>query len=131
MARTDDGVDAALLALIHQLYGQQSHLIDGGSAREWALTFTPDGEFCSPSYPAPVSGTDALEAFAGRFYVGAQDAGEVHRHVITNIAVDRVDDDTLRVRAYLQIVATARGGAPRPVRFTTIDDVVVRHGDTC
>ncbi|MFD6860264.1 nuclear transport factor 2 family protein [Rhodococcus sp. NPDC060090] len=130
MARTDDDVDAALLARIHQLYGRQSHLIDGGFAREWAQTFTPDGEFCSPSYPAPVTGTDALEAFAGRFYVGARDAGEVHRHVITNVAVDRVDDDTLRVRAYLQIVATARGGASRLVRFTTIDDRVVRHGDT-
>ncbi|TCN49892.1 3-phenylpropionate/cinnamic acid dioxygenase small subunit [Rhodococcus sp. SMB37] len=130
MTRIDNGVDAALLAQVHQLYGLQSHLIDGGSARAWAETFTPDGEFCSPSYPAPVSGTDDLEAFAVRFYTGAHDADEVHRHVVTNVAVGRVDDDTLRVRAYLQIVATARSGDSRLVRFTTIDDRVVRHGDT-
>lgn len=126
MTRIDNGVDAALLAQIHQLYGRQSHLIDGGSARAWAETFTPDGEFSSPSYPAPVSGTDDLEAFAGRFYATAAEAGEVHRHVVTNVAVDRVDDDTLRARAYLQIVATARGGQSRLVRFTTIDDQLVQ-----
>ncbi|WP_241383917.1 nuclear transport factor 2 family protein [Rhodococcus sp. CH91] len=126
MTRTDDSVDAATLACIHQLYGRQSHLIDGGSAREWAETFTPDGEFCSPSYPAPVTGAGELEDFAERFHAGAQAAGEVHRHVVTDLAVYRVDDDTLRVRAYLQIVATARGGESRLVRFTSIDDRVVR-----
>ncbi|MEU5841610.1 nuclear transport factor 2 family protein [Rhodococcus sp. NPDC047139] len=125
MTRTDDSVDEAVLARIHQLYGRQSHLIDGGAAREWAETFTPDGEFCSPSYPAPVAGTDALEDFAERFYAAAQDAGEVHRHVVTNLAVYRLDRDTLRVQAYLQIVATARGGESRLVRFTTIDDRLV------
>ncbi|MCD2111512.1 MULTISPECIES: nuclear transport factor 2 family protein [Rhodococcus] len=127
MTRTDY-VDAAVLAHIHQLYGRQSHLIDEGSAREWAETFTAEGKFCSPSYPAPVAGTDDLAAFAERFHAGAQAAGEVHRHVVTNLATYRVDDDTLRVRAYLQIVATVRGGESRLVRFTTIDDRVVRTG---
>lgn len=124
MTWTNSSVDPATLAEIHQLYGRQSHLIDGGAARDWAETFTPSGEFCSPSYPAPVAGTDDLEAFAARFYDGARAADEVHRHVVTNLAVTHVDDETLRVQGYLQIVATARGGASRLVRFTTFDDRV-------
>ena len=127
MTRIDEGVDAGTLVQIHQLYGLQSHLIDDGSARAWAETFTPDGEFCSPTYPAPVTGHDDLEAFAERFRAGAHAAGEVHRHVVTNVAVEPAGDDTLRVRAYLQIVATARGGESRLVRVTTLDDLVVRH----
>lgn len=50
-------MDVATLALVHQLYGAQSHFIDNGDAAAWADTFTPDGEFRSPSYPAPVTGT--------------------------------------------------------------------------
>lgn len=130
MTRTNSSVDVAVLAEVHQLYGRQSHLIDSGAARDWAETFTPTGEFCSPSYPAPVAGTDDLEAFAARFFAGARAAGEVHRHVVTNLTVTPVDRDSLRVQAYLQIVATARGGESRLVRFTTVDDRVVRaEGD--
>lgn len=125
MTRTDD-VDAGVLAQIHQLYGWQSHLIDGGSAREWAETFTPDGEFNSPSYPEAVIGTADLQSFAERFYANAAAANEVHRHVVTNLVVDVLGEDTLRVQAYLQIVATTRGGESRLVRFTTLDDTVVR-----
>ena len=48
--------------------------------------------------------------------------------MITNVDVVALDDETLDVRAYLQIVATARGGDSRLVRFTTIADRVVRQG---
>jgi len=130
MTRCGKDVEVAVLAQIHQLYGRQSHLIDGGSAQDWAETFTSDGEFHSPSYPAPVVGVDELEAFAGRFFSAATAAGEVHRHVITNIDVAPAGEDTLDVRAYLQIVATARGGESRLVRFTTIADRVVRRDGT-
>lgn len=121
-------VDATVVAEIGQLYGRQSHLIDGGAAREWAETFVADGEFHSPSYPAPVVGADELTRFAELFFERARKDGEIHRHVITNLDVAAVDDETLDVRAYLQIVATARGGDSRLVRFTTISDRVVRQG---
>ncbi|PTR24955.1 3-phenylpropionate/cinnamic acid dioxygenase small subunit [Rhodococcus sp. OK519] len=125
-ARADVG--AMAFVEIHQLYGRQSHLIDEGHAVEWAATFTADGEFHSPSYPAPVVGTAALTEFADTFFANASVAGEVHRHVLTNIAVDRVGDDELDVHAYLQIVATRIGDESRLVRFTTVADRVVRVG---
>ncbi|MFF0815212.1 nuclear transport factor 2 family protein [Rhodococcus sp. NPDC003318] len=119
--------DIGLLAEVHQLYGRQSHLIDEGAAAEWAATFTSDGEFHSPSYPAPVVGGAALTEFAQRFADGASAAGEVHRHVLTNIAVAALGDEELEVRAYLQIVATRIGGESRLVRFTTLTDRVIRE----
>ncbi len=120
-------IDAAVFVEIHQLYGRQSQLIDEGSAAEWAATFTADGEFHSPSYPEPVAGTAALVDFARGFFANASVAGEVHRHVLTNIAVESRGDDELEVRAYLQIVATRIGGESRLVRFTTVTDRVVRE----
>lgn len=119
--------DGAALAELHQLYAQQSHLIDGGDAAGWAATFTPAGEFHSPSYPEPAVGTDELTAFARDFHAGGVAAGETYRHVVTNVFVSDVTADALDVRAYLQIVATARGGASRLVRMTTVADRVVRH----
>lgn len=121
-------IDAAVFAEIHQLYGRQSHLIDEGSAAEWAATFTADGEFHSPSYPEPVVGAAALTDFARGFFANASVAGEAHRHVLTNIVVRPVGVDELEVRAYLQIVATRIGGESRLVRFTTLADRVVRDG---
>ncbi|MEU8707443.1 nuclear transport factor 2 family protein [Streptomyces sp. NPDC048565] len=121
---------SAQLAGIHQLYHLQSHLIDGGRASEWAATFTADGSFDSPTYPEPVTGTAALTSFAERFAAGCAAEGTVRRHVVGNVAVTGGDGDGgLRVEAYLQIVATPRGGTPRIERFTTLTDQVVRDGD--
>lgn len=130
MTGIESRVDVGAVAIveIHQLYGRQSHLIDEGHAAGWAATFTADGEFHSPSYPAPVVGTAALTEFADAFFTNASVAGEAHRHVITNIAVERTGDDELEVHAYLQIVATRIGGESRLVRFTTVADRVVREG---
>lgn len=124
----DAPLDAATLAQVHQLYGAQSHLIDGGRAREWAATFTADGEFHSPTYPAPVTGTAELAAFAERFFAGARAAGVTPRHVITNIVAERSGTRALRVRAYLQIVSTPAGGEPRLDRLTTITDDLIPLG---
>ncbi|MGW5382165.1 nuclear transport factor 2 family protein [Nocardia sp. NPDC003963] len=117
-----DQPDAATVAAVHQLYGFQSGHIDNGRAADWAATFTPNGEFHSPSYPEPVAGTAALTEFARAFDEAARAAGEVHRHVVTNIAIRRPAPSTLEVSAYLQIVATPRGGSAHLVRMTTIED---------
>ncbi|MFC9767459.1 nuclear transport factor 2 family protein [Rhodococcus jostii] len=129
MSSSTGVVDAVTVARLHQLYGRQSHLIDGGDASGWAQTFTDDGEFHSPSYPEPVSGTDALIAFAERFHAGARAANDVHRHVITNVVIDGAGDGSTVVRAYLQIVATSIGGDSRLVRMTTLTDRVVLVDD--
>ncbi|RVW07369.1 nuclear transport factor 2 family protein [Prescottella agglutinans] len=120
-------IDALSFVEIHQLYGRQSHLIDEGHAVEWAATFTADGEFHSPSYPAPVVGAAALADFARGFFTNASVVGEVHRHVLTNIVARPAGTDELEVHAYLQIVATRIGGDSRLVRFTTVTDRVVRE----
>ncbi|WP_436735630.1 nuclear transport factor 2 family protein [Streptomyces sp. BBFR102] len=122
-------VASARLAEIHQLYHLQSHLIDGGRAADWAATFTADGSFTSPTYPAPVTGTPALTAFAERFATDCAAEGVVRRHVVSNVAVTGDDGTgTLRVEAYLQIVATPTGGTPHTERFTTLTDRVVHDG---
>lgn len=123
-----DAVGPELLARVHQLYGAQSHHIDSGRAREWARTFTEDGEFHSPSYPGPVAGTEELTAFAERFFGSAHNAGETTRHVVTNLFVETASADDATVHAYLQIVTTPVGGEPRLVRLTTITDELVRRG---
>ena len=83
------------VAAIHQLYGHQSHCIDSGRQQDWAQTFTDGGEFHSPSYPEPVVGFDDLAAFAARFFAAAEAADEVHRHVLTNLVVEAVDESAL------------------------------------
>lgn len=121
--------DPATVAAVHQLYGFQSHYIDNGRAADWAGTFTVAGEFHSPSYPEPVAGRAALTDFARGFYEAAQAADETHRHVVTNIAIRQLDDATLQAGAYLQIVATPRGGHSQLVRMTTFEDRLQRTDD--
>ncbi|GAA4533947.1 nuclear transport factor 2 family protein [Amycolatopsis samaneae] len=118
-------VSPETLARVHQLYGAQSHFIDNGHARAWAGTFTADGEFHSPSYPAPVAGTAELTRFAERFFAAGRESREVVRHVVTNVFVVPTGPGTATAHAYLQIVATPAGGPSRLVRQTTITDELV------
>jgi len=122
-------MDGTLVIGIHQLYARQSHLIDSGNAEGWARTFTPDGEFHSPTYPAPVAGRAPLRDFAQGFARNARAAGEVHRHVVTNVYVESVNPARAQVSAYLQVVATSVTGGTRLLRLTTVHDLLVRHGD--
>ncbi|MER6948479.1 nuclear transport factor 2 family protein [Nonomuraea sp. NPDC000554] len=69
---------------ILHLLARQAHAIDTGRAQEWAETFTEDGVFSSPTYPAPVRGRRALAEFAAAF---ARD-NPAGRHVITNVWLD-------------------------------------------
>ncbi|WP_243769633.1 nuclear transport factor 2 family protein [Amycolatopsis acidicola] len=117
-------VGTETLVAIHRLYGAQSHFIDDGHAQAWAATFTADGEFHSPSYPAPVVGTEELTRFAERFFAGEGTT----RHVLTNVYVESADTVSATVRAYLQIVHTPEGGASRLVRQTTIIDHLAFDG---
>ncbi|GAA3568921.1 hypothetical protein GCM10022222_61280 [Amycolatopsis ultiminotia] len=120
-------VSVADIAAVHQLYGRQSHAIDSGRAVAWAATFTPDGQFHSPSYPEPATGAVELTAFAGRFHAGCVESGEQLRHVVSTVEVRTgQSQDTLHARAYLQIVGTPAGGVPRLHRITVLDDELAR-----
>jgi len=122
-------VPTDVVVALHQLYARQSHRIDDGDAAGWAATFTPDGTFTSPSYPAPVQGRAALTAFAQAFADGCRRDDEVRRHLVTDLVADPDGTpDAVRVRAYLQIVSTARGEASRLLRLTTLSDRLVRTG---
>lgn len=123
-------MESALITGIHQLYARQSHLIDGGDAEAWARTFTPDGEFHSPTYPAPVVGREGLRAFAEDFARGAGEAGEIRRHVVTNLFVESADSTKAQVSAYLQVIGTRGTGQTRILRFTTLRDRLVHDGRT-
>lgn len=109
---------------IQHYYGRQSLAIDGGDAAGWAATFTRDGVFDSPSYPEPISGVAALTDFARRLH----DTSPYLHHVITNVVVDEVTDETVAVRANLLIVTThdRTTGAARIDRITTIHDLFHR-----
>ena len=111
---------------VHQLYGRQSHAIDSGRAADWAATFTSDGEFRSPSYPEPSTGTAELTAFAERFHAACVESGETLHHVISTVDVAATGPDALTSTAYLQIVGTPRGESSRLLRITTIVDELVR-----
>lgn len=114
---------------VYQLYGRQSHAIDSGQAEEWAATFTADGEFNSPSYPAPSHGRAELVEFAARFHAGCRERNERLRHVISTVEVLSAGSGSLHCRAYLQIVGTAAGEPPRLHRITVLDDELVRVSD--
>lgn len=113
---------------VQRAYARQSRLIDGGDAAGWAATFTADGEFHSPSYPAPAVGAEALTEFAAAFARAGRESASVSRHVVTNVDVlPGADGDSVVAHAYLQIVTTPYGGESRLVRLTTITDRLVRR----
>lgn len=120
-------VPAEVVVAVARLYARQARLIDEGDAAGWAATFTDDGVFDSPSYPAPAVGSVALTAFARDFHAGCVASRTRLRHVVTNVDVlPGAEPDRVHARAYLQIVATPVGEASHLVRLTTLADDLVR-----
>lgn len=120
-------VDREVVVDVTRLYARQSRLIDEGDAAGWAATFVPEGSFHSPSYPQPVLGAAALQAFAEDFARGGRESRTVSRHVVTTIDVlPGLDADHVVAHAYLQIVSTPAGEQSRLVRLTTVRDELVR-----
>jgi uncharacterized protein (TIGR02246 family) len=112
---------------IQQLYARQSHAIDSGDARGWAACFTSDGAFRSPTYGAPVVGTEALTAFAADFAQAAADAGVVRRHWTTALALEIATDGSVAARCYAMVLATAVGERPVIERTVVFHDRLVRR----
>jgi uncharacterized protein (TIGR02246 family) len=112
---------------IQQLYARQSHAIDSRDARGWAACFTSDGAFRSPTYGAPVVGTEALTAFAEEFAQAAADAGIVRRHWTTALALESETHDSVAARCYAMVLATAAGERPVIERTVVFHDRLVRR----
>lgn len=110
------------VAAVRNLYARQAHLIDSGQHDDWAHTFTPDGQFHSPTYGQPAIGYEQLAGISKAFSDAAQNSGERHRHLVDNIWVVECDATSAHVRAYLSIVATKKAGETRILRIVTLDD---------
>ncbi|MDN5843925.1 MAG: nuclear transport factor 2 family protein [Alcaligenaceae bacterium] len=120
----------ATIAVLRNLYAKQAHLIDTGQHDDWAHTFTPNGEFNSPSYGQPAVGYDQLAGISKTFSESAAQNGERHRHLIENIWVVKSDASTAHVRAYVLILATRSGQTEtRILRVVTNDDQLEKSGD--
>ncbi|AZK96232.1 MULTISPECIES: nuclear transport factor 2 family protein [Streptomyces] len=116
----------SVYAEVQQFYARHMHLLDAGDGEGWALTFTEDGSFAPPSLPEPVVGRDALAEGVNKAAAALTEAGEVHRHLLSMVAVEHGADGELSVRSYAQIIATPRGGSPRLHLMCVCDDVLVR-----
>jgi len=111
------------VAAVRNLYAKQAHLIDTSQHDGWAHTFTPNGEFHSPTYGQPAVGYEQLAGISKAFEQAAQQSGERQRHLIDNIWVVECDASSAQVRAYLSIVASKpNAGETRIVRIVTLDD---------
>ncbi|GAA3046541.1 nuclear transport factor 2 family protein [Streptomyces roseofulvus] len=117
---------ASLCAEIQRFHARQMQLLDSGDAEAWAATFTEDGLFAPPSLPEPVRGRAALAAGVRAAHAELAAEGEVRRHLLTTAAVeDPGPDGSVRVRSYVQVVATRRDEAPRLLLMCVCDDVLV------
>jgi hypothetical protein len=119
---------ADLYCQIQQFYARQMQLLDGGDAEGWAATFTPDGVFVANAHPQPVCGHDAISAAARRTVDELAAAGEVRRHWLGMVAVDRRCDGTVGAHSYALIFHTKRGGQAALRMSTACDDVLVPDG---
>ncbi|MDK1341816.1 nuclear transport factor 2 family protein [Streptomyces sp. 378] len=107
-----DNANSAHSTDIQQFYARHMQLLDSGEAEAWAGTFTSDATFAAPSMTEPVRGRDNIAAGARAATEGRAAAGEVHRHWVT-MTTARGTADGFETVSYVQILATARGGAPR------------------
>lgn len=113
-------------AALTALYARQSHAIDEGEAEAWAATFTAEGSFSSPTFGAPIIGTQALAEFAAGVYTDLQTQGLRQRHWVNSVVLDAV---TLTARAYLMIVRVDQEGTPTLMRHVVISDELARDSD--
>lgn len=105
---------------ILDLYARQSHAVDSGEAFAWAATFTPEGEFTSPTFRVKARGTAALTEFATMSHEAARRRSEQLRHCFSAIVLD-AEGEGVRGTAYLMIVATGSTGS-RIDRMLRVDD---------
>ena len=83
---------------IRDLFARYCMYVDSGASKEWAATFTEDGEFAADG--DPLVGREALQAFAASLPAGA-----LH-HMVLNEAIE-IDDDVALCRS--SVLVTSKG----------------------
>lgn len=114
---------------VEQFYASQMQVLDEGDAAAWAATFTEDGVFTSNGMPDQVTGRAALQAGAVHAISQLTTSGVTRRHIVSNIRVEQVSDDVLRVSSYVPVIDTVDGEA-RIKTSTVMHDTLTRSGAT-
>lgn len=122
-----------LYAEVLQFHSYQLQLLDEGlyddsALRQWADTFTEDGEYWVNSKPSPTRGREKIYVAARTNNISQEiiDASRIRRHLITNLVVELGDDDTIHSTYYVALVDTALGGPAIVGPATVANEVLVR-----
>jgi uncharacterized protein (TIGR02246 family) len=118
-----------LYAQVQQFYAEQMHMLDDGDADGWAATFTEDGTFTPPRAAQPVRGPADLAAGVRRAHAERAAGGVTHRHWHGMLAVTPRTADSVDVRCYALVIASAAGGASHVHAACVCTDVLVRRED--
>lgn len=111
-----------LYSQLQQFYGAHCRAIDTGDGAAWAATFTPDGSYESPSYEAPCSGRESLEAFGNSFPQRTPNA----RHIVTNLHVRSMEKDKVSTALTFLIIAGDPGEKCTILRaVSAYDDLII------
>jgi len=126
-AELDQATFADLYAEVQQFYAHHIWLLDEGAADEAARTFTEDATLLSPpTVPEPIRGRAALRAGLLEAAETLAAQGVRYRRCHSMISVLPQPGGELRVRAYVLVVRTVRGGGSVPHAMCVCEDVLVR-----
>lgn len=126
--------DAVRYSEVERFYARQMQLIDEGDADGWAATFTEDGVFTSNGTTGEVRGRPALRTAAKETIARLTGAGTTRRHIVSNVRIEQLEPDLLRVTSYVPVIDTTSGVAA--LRTSTVmsdelalvgSDLLVRH----
>ncbi len=116
-----DGAALQIRLAVEDLYARQSHAIDSGDTENWALTFTPNGRFTSPTYGLTATGRQALQEFAATSNASALARGQQYRHWVGQLVCDKISATELSVHGYMVIIATTETSVSIDRSLTFVD----------
>lgn len=118
---------SVLYCQMEQFYAFQMQVLDDGDASGWAATFTEAGVFTSNGMSEQVMGRARLEDAASDTIARLTGERVTRRHIVSNIRVEQLSDDALRVSSYVPVIDTSDGVA-RLRTSTVMHDEMVRSG---
>jgi 3-phenylpropionate/cinnamic acid dioxygenase small subunit len=129
MSSTDHLNSLRVRCEVEQFYAFQMQVLDEGDATAWAATFTDTGVFVPHLAADQLTGRAQLEAGAAKAISRLNADGVTRRHIVSNICVEQVSVDIVRVSSYVPVIDTMSGEA-RIKCNTVMNDELVRHGTT-
>jgi 3-phenylpropionate/cinnamic acid dioxygenase small subunit len=91
---------------VEQFYAFQMQVLDEGDATAWAATFTDAGVFAPHGAADQLAGRAQLEAGAAKAISRLNADGVTRRHIVSNICVEQVSVDIVRVSSYVPVIDT-------------------------